>query len=66
MAGAFIYKKKPLNFLYPKMTCAYILLKLAQWFWKRRLLKFVNVFSLFRNKGNHMETTSLQQMRFPS
>ena len=24
-------------------------LKLAQWFWRRRLLKFLNVFSLFRN-----------------
>ena len=37
-----------LNPLHPTMLCAEIWLKLAQRFWRRRILNFVNVFSLFR------------------
>ena len=33
----------------PKDGLCQVLLKLAQWFWRRRFLNFVNVFSLFRN-----------------
>ena len=42
-AGSFIWIN--LNPLYPRM----LWLKLAQWFWIRRCLKFINVFSLFPN-----------------
>ena len=40
-------------------------LKLAQWFWRRRLLNFVNVFSLFRNylpleKGGALHLNKLE------
>ena len=33
----------------PKDTLCQVWLKLAQWFWIRRFLNFVNVFSLFHN-----------------
>ena len=33
----------------PKDALCQVWLKLAQWFWRRRFLNFVNVFSLFRN-----------------
>ena len=33
----------------PKDVLCQVWLKLAKWFWKRRLFNFVNVFSLFRN-----------------
>ena len=33
----------------PKDDLCHVWLKLAQWFWRRRLLNFVNVFSLFCN-----------------
>ena len=33
----------------PKDALCQVWLKLAQWFWRRRYLNFVNVFSLFRN-----------------
>ena len=33
----------------PKDDLCKVWLKLAQWFWRRRFLNFVNVFSLFRN-----------------
>ena len=33
----------------PKDALCIVWLKLAQWFWRRRFLKIVNVFSLFRN-----------------
>ena len=33
----------------PKDALCQVWLKLAQWFWRRRLLNFVNVFSLFHN-----------------
>ena len=33
----------------PKDALCQDWLKLAQWFWRRRLFNFVNVFSLFRN-----------------
>ena len=33
----------------PKDALCQVWLKLAQWFWRRRLLIFINVFSLFRN-----------------
>ena len=32
-----------------KDTLCQVWMKLAQWFWRRSFLKFVNVFSLFRN-----------------
>ena len=40
---------KKLEFPSPKDALCQIWLKLAQRFWKRRFLNFVNVFSLFRN-----------------
>ena len=33
----------------PKDALSQVWLKLAQWFWRRRSLNYVNVFSLFRN-----------------
>ena len=33
----------------PKDALCQVWLKLAQWFWRRRFLNFVNVFSQFRN-----------------
>ena len=33
----------------PKDALCQVWLKLAQWFWRRRFLNFVNIFSLFRN-----------------
>ena len=33
----------------PKDALCQVWLKLAQWFWRRRSLNYVNVFSLFRN-----------------
>ena len=33
----------------PKDALWQVWLKMAQWFWRRRFLNFVNVFSLFRN-----------------
>ena len=33
----------------PKDALCQVWLKLAYWFWRRRFLKFVNLFSLFRN-----------------
>ena len=33
----------------PKDALCQVWLKLAQWFWRRRFLNFVNVFSIFRN-----------------
>ena len=47
MAGAFIWIN--LEFFSPKDALRQIWLKLAQWFWRRRFLNFVNVFSFFRN-----------------
>ena len=38
-----------LAFPSPKDGLCQVWLKLAQWFWRRRFLNFVNVFSLFRN-----------------
>ena len=35
--------------IHPRMLCAKFDFKLAQWFWRKRFLNFVNVFSLFRN-----------------
>ena len=56
-----------LESLLPKDDFCQIWLKLAQWFW-RRCLKFVNVFSLFRNylplkKGGALQ---LYKLKFPS
>ena len=45
--GAFHLNK--LEFPSPKDDLCQVWLKLAQWFWRRRFLKFINVFSLFRN-----------------
>ena len=52
----------------PKDDLCQILLKLAQWLWRRRFLKFVNVFSLFHNylplkKGRDLH---LNKLAFPS
>ena len=33
----------------PKDALCQVWLKMAQWFWRRRFLNFINVFSLFRN-----------------
>ena len=41
-----LYKFK---FPLPKDELCQVWLKLAQWFWRGKLLNFVNVFSLFRN-----------------
>ena len=38
-----------LEFPSPKDALCQVWLKLAQWFWRRRFLNFINVFSLFRN-----------------
>mgnify|MGYP003683194777 CR=1 FL=1 len=38
-----------LEFPSPKDALCQVWLKLAQWFWRRRFLHFVNLFSLFRN-----------------
>ena len=46
-AGHFIWKK--LESPWPKDALCQVWLKLVQWFWRRRFLNFVNVFSLFRN-----------------
>ena len=52
----------------PKDDLCQVWLKMAQWFWRRRFLNFINVFSQFRNyvpleKGgvlllNKLESTS--------
>ena len=39
---------KKLKFLSPNDAFCQIRLKLADWFWRRRFLNFVNEFSLFR------------------
>ena len=49
----------------PEDTLCQVWLKLAQWFWRRRFLKFVNVFSLFRNnlplvKGGALHLNKLE------
>ena len=41
--------KKPLVLPSPKDDLCQVWLKLGQWFWRKRFLKFVNVFSLFCN-----------------
>ena len=46
-AEPFIWKKP--EFLSPNDALCQVWLKLAQWFWRRRFVNFVNVFSLFRN-----------------
>ena len=38
-----------LKFPSPKDGLWQVWLKMAQWFWRRRFLNFINVFSLFRN-----------------
>ena len=45
--GPFIWTK--LNPLHPKLLCAKFGWNMGEWFWRRRFLNFVNVFSLFRN-----------------
>ena len=49
----------------PKGDLSQIWLKLAQWFWRRRLLEFVDVFSLFRiylplKKGRALHLNKLE------
>ena len=48
-----------------KNALCQVWLKLAQWFWRRRFLNFVNVFSLFRNylpleKGGALHLNKLE------
>ena len=52
----------------PKIALCQVWLKLAEWFWRRRFLNFVNVFSLFCNnlpleKGGALH---LKKLEFPS
>ena len=54
--------------LSPEYALCQIWLKLAQWFWRRRFLNFLNVFSLFHNylpleKG---EALHLKKLESPS
>ena len=56
-----------LESLSPKDAWCQDWLKLAQWFWKRRFLNFVNVFSLFHNylpleKGGSFIWTNLNPL----
>ena len=49
----------------PKDALCKVWSKLAQWFWRRRFLNFVNVFSLFRNylpleKGGALHLNKLE------
>ena len=49
----------------PKDALCQVWLKLAQWFWTRRFLNFINVFSLFRNylpleKGGTLHLNKLE------
>ena len=49
----------------PKDALCQVRLKLARWFWRRRFLNFVNVFSLFRNylpleKGGALQLNKLE------
>ena len=49
----------------PKNACFQVWLKLAQWFWGRRFLKFIIVFSQFRNyltleKGGALHLNKLE------
>ena len=49
----------------PKDALYQVWLKLAQWFWRRRFLNFINVFSLFRNylpleKGRALHLNKLE------
>ena len=49
----------------PKDALSHVWLKLAQWFWRRRLLNFVNVFLLFHNylpleKGGALHLNNLE------
>ena len=60
-AGPFFWTN--LNPLYSRMFCAKVWLKLAQWFWRRRFLNFVNVFSLFRYYLPLEKVKSLGQRR---
>ena len=52
----------------PKDALCQVWLKLAQWFWRRRFLNFVNVFSLFRNYLPLEKDRSLylNKLEFPS
>ena len=42
-----VFQLNKLEFPSPKDALCQIWLKLAQWFWRRRFLNFVNIFSLF-------------------
>ena len=51
----------------PKDALCQVWLKLAQWFWRRRFLNFLNVFSLFRNylpleKGGALHLNKLESL----
>ena len=57
-----------LEFPTPKETLCHVWLILTQWFWRRSFIKFVNVFSKFRNylpleKGGAVH---LNKLEFPS
>ena len=49
-----------------KDTLCQVLLKFAQWFWRRILLNFVNVFLLFRNYFHLEKGGSLRLKKFES
>ena len=50
----------------PKDALCQVWLKLAQWFWRRGFLNFVNVFSLFRNYLPFEKGRSLHLNKFKS
>ena len=62
--GGALYLNK-LDSLSPKDALCQVWLKLGQWFWRRRFLNFVNVFSLIRNylpleKGGALHLNKLE------
>ena len=64
-AGSFIWTN--MNSLLTKDTLCQDWLKLAQWFWRRRFLNFVNLFLLFLNylRLEKAEALHLNKLEFP-
>ena len=58
----FIWKKTWIPIT--KDTLCFVWMKLAQWFWRRRILNFVNVFSLFCNYL-HLEKSGALHLNKP-
>ena len=63
--GVALHLKK-LDSASPKDTLFQDWLKLAQWFWRRVFLNFVNVFSLFRNSLPSVESVALRLNKLES